>query len=240
MQKAAFATVQLARFDEVRDGGDVDTSGRPGVLFCAVAADVRAAATEPASMRAYTFLILALHADEDSANRFVEDRRSLAPWLDGARQVWSGVLQPYRHKGEANFLDRAAPGLLFDTLAHPAPADAPFVAITSVGWVLGPNLDMNRVREFGAGALAIRVSMTGVDGLYSQHSFFFPGALTIDPVTVTFWRDDASARAFSYAPGIHRHQMDRLRPENLADRTSFTRCHVLRSQGSWPGLPHGA
>jgi hypothetical protein len=235
VQKAAFVSLQLARFDELRDGGDVDASGRPGVLFCGVAADVRSAATEPASMRAYTFLILALHADQESADRFVDDRCSLAPWLDGACQVWSGVLQPYRHKGAANFLDRAAPGLLFDALA-----DAPFVAITSVGWVMGPDLDMNRVREFGAGVVAIRVSMSGIEGLYSQHSFFFPGALTIDPVTVTFWRDDASARAFSYKPGIHRHQMDRLRPENLADRTSFTRCHVLRTQGSWPGVPPGA
>jgi len=56
-------------------------------------------------------------------------------------------------------------------------------------------------------------------------------------VTLTFWRDDAAARAFSYNAGIHRHQMDRLRAENLADRTSFTRCHVLHGTGSWPGVP---
>jgi hypothetical protein len=96
---------------------------------------------------------------------------------------------------------------------------------------------MERVRQFGAGAAAIRMSMTAVDGLYSQQSFFFPGGIALDPVTLTFWRDDASARAFSYNAGIHRHQMDRLRPENLADRTSFTRCHVLHGTGSWPGVP---
>jgi hypothetical protein len=147
------------------------------------------------------------------------------------------VLQPFRHRGDANFLDAAAPGLLFDGLAKPAAADAPFVAITSVGWTVGPGFEMERVRQFGAGAAAIRMSMTAVDGLYSQQSFFFPGGIALDPVTLTFWRDDASARAFSYNAGIHRHQMDRLRPENLADRTSFTRCHVLHGTGSWPGVP---
>jgi hypothetical protein len=235
--KAGFVTVQLARFDDVRGPGLLETSGRPGLLFSSVGADVRAAATEPASHRAYTFLVLGLHADVDSARRFVDDRRTLAPWLDEARDVWSGVLRPFRHKGAANFLDAAAPGLLFDGLATPAAADAPFVAITSVGWTLGPGFDMERVRHFGAGASAIRMAMTAVDGLYSQQSFFFPGGIALDPVTLTFWRDDASARAFSYNAGIHRHQMDRLRPENLADRTSFTRCHVLHGTGSWPGVP---
>jgi hypothetical protein len=237
MPKAAFVTLQLGRFDHVRDAGPIQGNGRAGVLFTAVGADVRAAATEPASLRAYTFVVLGLHADLDSAQQFVDDRRTVAPWLDEAREAWHGILQPYRHKGEANFLDAATPGLLFDALAEPAALDAPFVAITSVGWRLGPGFDMERVRQFGAGATAIRISMTAVDGLHSQQSFFFPGGIVLDPITVTFWRDDASARAFSYHAGIHRHQMDRLRPENLADRTSFTRCHVRRSSGSWPGLP---
>ena len=91
------------------------------------------------------------------------------------------MLQPFRHRGEANFLDAAAPGLLFDGLAKPAAAGAPFVAITSVGWTVGPGFEMERVRQFGAGAAAIRMSMTAVDGLYSQQSFFFPGGIALDP-----------------------------------------------------------
>jgi hypothetical protein len=39
--------------------------------------------------------------------------------------------------------------------------------------------------------------MTGVPGLRSQQSFFFPGVLECDPVTLTFWRDEASIRAFA-------------------------------------------
>jgi hypothetical protein len=77
--------------------------------------------------------------------------------------------------------------------------------------------------------------MTTVDGLYSQQSFFFPGAIALDPITVSFWRDEAAVKAFSYGPGPHRHQMDRDRAENLADRTSFTRARVVRSVGTWYG-----
>jgi hypothetical protein len=236
MRKAAFATLQLARFDALRDAGAIDASGRAGVLFAGVGADVRAAATEPASQRAYTFLVLGLHADADSAHRFVDDRAQVAPWLDDAADVWSGVLQPFRHKGHANYLDRETPGLLFEPLAPAPPADAPFVSITTVGWKLGPDLDMARVREFGAGVTAVRVSMSAIDGLRSQQSFFFANALVHDPLTVSFWRDDASIRAFSYGPGIHRHQLDRDRAEGLSDRTSFTRCQVVRSAGRWRGV----
>jgi hypothetical protein len=40
---------------------------------------------------------------------------------------------------------------------------------------------------------------------------------------------------FAYQHGPHRRQMDRYRATNNADRTSFTRFTVLRSQGTWYG-----
>jgi hypothetical protein len=94
---------------------------------------------------------------------------------------------------------------------------------------------MNRVREFSNGVMSVRASMTAVDGLHSQQSFFFPGVLEYDPITVTFWRDSASLRAFAYEAGVHRLQMERQREQNLAHRTSFTRCSVVRSEGTWHG-----
>ena len=99
---------------------------------------------------------------------------------------------------------------------------------------------MNRVREFGAGVLAVRASMTGVAGLRSQQSFFFPRVLECDPLTLTFWRDEASIRAFAYGQGSHRRQLDRHRAEGLADRTSFTRFRVVGSAGTWYGVDPAA
>jgi hypothetical protein len=230
--KAAVASVRLARFASLRQAGPVPDGRAAGTVFCNVAADTRAAGTEPASRQAFTFLILGLHQDADAAQRFLADRGS---WLDEAQEVWSGILEPFRHHGAANYLDPANPGPLFEPMTPADLADGPVVALTTSGWNVGEGLDMNRVREFGAGVLAVRASMTGVPGLRSQQSFFFPGVLECDPLTLTFWRDEASIRAFAYGQGSHRRQLDRHRTEGLADRTSFTRFRVLSSAGTWYG-----
>jgi hypothetical protein len=237
MVKAAIASVQLARFDRLREAGPLPEGRAPGTVFSNVAADSRAAATEPGSQQAFTFLILGLHEDVASAQRFLADR---AAWLDDAQERWSGILEPFRHHGAANYLDRANPGLLFESMMPADLADGAVVALTTVGWNVGEGLDMNRVREFGAGVLAVRASMTGVPGLRSQQSFFFPGVLECDPITLTFWRDEASIRAFAYGQGSHRRQLDRHRAEGLADRTSFTRFRVLSSAGTWYGVDPAA
>ena len=231
MPKAAIASVRLARFDRVREPGAVSGPG-PGTVFGNVAADTRAAGTEPASQQAFTFLILGLHTDLASAQQFITHRPA---WLDDACEMWSGILEPFRHHGAVNYLDRADPGLLFESMMPATLSDGPVVALTTSGWNVTDSLDMNRVREFGAGVLAVRASMTGVPGLRSQQSFFFPGLLEWDPITVTFWRDEASIRAFAYGQGSHRRQLDRHRADPLADRTSFTRFRILRSAGTWYG-----
>jgi hypothetical protein len=232
MATAAIASVQLARFDRLRGAGPVPDGRAPGTVFCNVAADTRAAGTEPASQQAFAFLILGLHQDAASAQRFVADR---VAWLDDAQEVWTGVLEPRRHHGAANYLDRTNPGVLFESITPDGLVDGAVVALTTSGWNVGDGLDMNRVREFSAGVLAVRASMTGVAGLRSQQSFFFPGVLDWDPITITFWRDEASIRAFAYGQGSHRRQLDRQRTERLADRTSFTRFRVVSSAGTWYG-----
>jgi len=234
MAAASVASIQLARFDQLREAGSATWDSTPGVLFCAVAADTRAAGTEAGSQVAFTFVVLGLHADVASARQLIDNRATGAPWLDDASETWSAVLQPFRHHGAANYLDRANPGVLFHDMPPTADAGDAVVAVTTVGWNR-EGLDMNRVREFGTGVVAVRMSMTGVPGLRTQHSFFFPGVLDCDPLTVTFWEDEASIRNFAYGQGSHRRQLDRHRAENLADRTSFTRFRVLHSNGTWYG-----
>jgi hypothetical protein len=235
MNRASHVSMFLARFDELRTAMPLSPALPAGVLFRGVGADTRAAASEPGSQQAFRFLVLALHSDEASAHAAVENRRTIAPWLADAVEVWSAVLSPFRHMGECNYLDSASPGPLFALSgAQPDPAE-PIVVITTAGWVVGEKLDMTRVREFSTGVLGVRASMTGVEGLHSQQSFFFPGVLQHDPVTVTVWRDSASARAFAYGPGVHKAQMQRQREQNLADRTSFTRCRIVRGEGMWHG-----
>src|SRR5690349_4894345 len=106
MRKATIASVQLARFASLRRAGPVPDGHAPRTVFCNVAADTRAAGTEPPSQQAFAFLILGLHEGAESAHRFLADR---AAWLDEAEEVWTGILEPFRHHGAANYLDRAGP-----------------------------------------------------------------------------------------------------------------------------------
>ena len=235
MTKATHLSMILGRFDSLRGAGEIEEVKIEGVLFKGVAADTRAAATESASQQAFRFLVFGLHDSETSAQSFLDERRSLVPWLDEATEVYEAVLQPFRHVGESNYLEPHAPMAPFGSLAAQPPPGSPIAIITTVGWTVGEGLDMNRVREFSNGVMGVRMSMTGVDGLHSQQSFFFPRVLEYDPLTITFWRDSEAARAFAYGPGVHKLLMQRQKLENLADRTSFTRCIILRAEGTWHG-----
>jgi hypothetical protein len=233
--RASHLSISLARFDSARVALELGGARHEGVLFQGVAADTRAAATEPASQHAFVFLIIGLHTEQSSAHRALDDRQQQAPWLDEAVEVWSAVLQPFRHTGSANYVDRASPGALFETVGPQPASSEPIVVVTSAGWTVGENFDMSRVRDFSTGVMGVRMSMSGIPGLLSQQSFFFPRVLEYDPLTVTLWRDTAAARAFAYGPGVHKVQMQRQNDQGLADRTSFTRCRIVRSEGTWHG-----
>ena len=107
--------------------------------------------------------------------------------------------------------------------------NVPVVVITTAGWATE---DMNRVKEFGEGGAGVPISMTAVDGLHSQQGLFFPGAIALDPLTFTLWRDAVSVRKFAYGQHIHRMQLEKQKAQNIADRRSFTRCKILRCKGT--------
>jgi len=233
MARASYVSIFLARFDEMRAAGPLPAHTSLDSLFRSIGADTRAAAMEPGSQEAFRFVALALHATEASAHQSVDHRYTVVPWFEEATEVWAAVLKPFRHLGECNYLDQTTPGPLFPmSESHPNPSE-PIAIMTTSGWTVSESLDMNRVREFSNGVLGVRASMSGIAGLHSQQSFFFPGVLQYDPLTITLWRDAACARAFAYGPGVHKAQMLRQRAQNLADRTSFTRCHILRGEGTW-------
>lgn len=174
MKKATTISLQLASFDTLRMPGSSNVEHIDGLLFFKVGADTRAAVTTPSSQQAFRFLLLGIHEDEGSAHYFLDHAIELSPWLSEATERWAAVLQPFHHKGEANYLHPSQPGKLFETLCDSPGLNTPIVVLTTSGWIVGDTLDMNRVKEFSEGVLGVRASMTGVDGLHSQQSFFFP------------------------------------------------------------------
>jgi hypothetical protein len=234
MTTASFVSLHLGRFNQLRTAGPVDPGDRPGILFCEVGADCRAAGTDPASRDAFTFLIVGLHDSLESADALFEEITSVAPWLADAVERWSGVLAPFRTTGEANLIHATAPARLFDPLVPSPGRDEPVVVLTTIGWNRD-GLDMARVQDIGTGTAAVRISMTAVPGLRSQHSFFFPGIIAIDPPTLSFWDSEGSLVTWAHRQATHKRQMDRYRTTGNADRASFTRLTALRSDGTWHG-----
>lgn len=234
---ATHASLILARFDEPTGVSPIDASHVPGVRFLDVGADVRAASIDPRSTLAYTHVIYGLHNSEASARELIERRHDVAPWLTEAKETCSLLLRPFRHFGEANFLGPAGPVLTVENAEHDK--HSPLVIVTSAGWDSAEGEALERIIRFSEHVSAVRISMGGTAGLLAQHSFGFAGGLATDGITVTFWRDQASAMAFAYGPGLHRSQVKVQREELYGDRTSFTRFAVLHSEGTWNGAPFG-
>jgi hypothetical protein len=233
MAAATHLTIRLVRFDRVRDLDDVGLCPIGDPLWTGVGADVRAAGAPQGAATAFTWAAVGFFADESTARASFEAGSAAVPWAAGAAEVWTALLQPFTHRGETNWVDPARPGPVFATGRAPAPGER-MAVLTTVGWNFGPDLDMDRVADFGVGVGLIRDSMNDVDGLHSQQTFTPPGG-GLDPFTFTIWRDDAAMRAFAYRPGVHKEQMDRFKRLHTADRTSFTRLRALASSGTWHG-----
>ena len=227
--EVSHVTLQLVRFDDAREvQAERSSIGNP--LWSALAHDERMKAS-PALAGSEAWASIGLFGDHRSARESFDAGIRSAHWAEDASEVWSGLLQPFNHRGAVDWLNPQHPGQIYDTSDAAAPTGA-FVVLTTVGWHWAPDLDMNRVEDFAAGVDEVLASMTGIDGLHSRQAFGAPDA---DPFTCSFWRDDAAMRAFAYRPGVHKAQMDRYRRLHTADRTSFTRFRVLDSSGTWCG-----
>ena len=235
MKSARAISLQLVSFDSLQNPGEPNIENFKGLLFCNIGADTRAAAQQPVSHTAFRFLILGLHEDESSAHLLIDNNRELFPFINASNEIWSAVLQPFHHKGTANYLSQDNPSRLFDELASSPGTRTPIVVLTTAGFVKDDHLDMNRVIEFGVGTGAIRASMTAMDSLHSQQSFLFPGVIKHDFMSVTIWENAAAVGKFAYGSPTHKLLMEKHLSENMADRTSFTRCKIIRSYGTWYG-----
>src|SRR5690606_14197980 len=151
------------------------------------------------------------------------------PFLGETIEAWHALLLPVAHRGECNHFDRECPGPLVQP--HDDDPGGPLVVMTTAGFDLGPDLDMDRVVDFRRNVDRVRLSAAAADGNLARQ-VFAPHTPGDDGVTITVWRDDAAMSAFAYRPGEHRGQIDRYKRERTADRTSFTRLRAARTRGS--------
>ncbi len=226
-------TLTLVQFDTVQCAGPLNDPSIEGVLFKSVGADPRSAGTSVKDMTGYKFVIFALHDSLESAVEFHDKRSEIAPWTKSAKEVWSAVLLPVRHVGQANYLDPQNPGLLYDCQPDTVP-EGQLVVLTTAGFDRTDDW-LERGKLFGDGVNAVRISMFGLSGLLSTQSFFMGGGSSEDGLTVTIWNSFVQMRDAMYGPGVHKDWLLRQKAGGLADRTSFTRCLIERSTGAWHG-----
>jgi hypothetical protein len=68
------------------------------------------------------------------------------PFLTDAKESWHLLLRPFRHQGECKHIERETPGALFDVSEEGC--GGPPVVITTAGYELGFEANMNRVVAF--------------------------------------------------------------------------------------------
>jgi hypothetical protein len=89
---------------------------------------------------------LALYPEREAAEAAITNNTEFLPCLDVVAESWHAALQPFAHRGEANYLDPNKPGLFLD----PPETDpgGSLVAVTIAGFDLRPNFDLERIKDF--------------------------------------------------------------------------------------------
>lgn len=177
-----------------------------------------------------TWCGVALYADP-ADGRAAFGRRAL-PLFDSAVEHWTALLLPIAHRGECNHLDRARPGLIFETST--TDPGGPLFVLTTAGFDLGPGFDVARAVHFRRHVDLVRESYRGVKGWITGH-VSIPFERGDDGMTMTVWSSDADMSNAAYRAGTHRAQIDTHKQQPMCDRTSFTRFRMLESAGTWHG-----
>jgi hypothetical protein len=173
-----------------------------------------------------------LYQDRGDADAALDQRDDYLPFLPQAQESWHAFLKPIAHRGECNHLNKERPGEMFHIEGEDP--GGPLVVITTAGYNMGPDLNIERVIDFRRNVDQVRDAMRASDGNVAAQ-VFTPHTYGDDGFTTSIWRNDAAMFAGAYRPGEHRARIERHKGEPMADRTSFTRFRALRTVGSWNG-----
>lgn len=229
--KCRWATLHWIRFGEVETPQSLDLSGfPPGAASWKIGPD-GPVGPDGTRLPSNIWCAVGLYPERADAEVLL-DEPACMPFLSRAEEAWHALLKPFAHRGECNHLDRDRPGALFHIEGHDP--GGTLVVMTTAGYDMGPDLDVDRVVDFRRNVDAVRDRMVTTDGNIATQ-VFTPHVRGDDGLTTSIWRDDASMIAEAYRPGAHRERVDRHMREAMADRTSFSRLRVLRSRGTWRG-----
>ncbi len=175
---------------------------------------------------------VALFGERSAAETAYATKELYVPSLSNAVESWHALLLPVTHRGECNHLERDRPGLIFDVESDDP--GGPLFVMTTAGFNFGPDFDVARAVDFRINVDKVQEWLQSIDGRVASQ-VFTPHTVGDDGVTMSFWRSDEDMISTMYKSGIHRTQIERYKREKTADRTSFTRCRLLKTSGTWAG-----
>lgn len=181
---------------------------------------------------------LGFYRDLSEAEKILVAHADHLPDCAQAKEAWHALLIPISHKGETNWFGEIAS----TSIIRPVATDpgGPLVVLTSAGYqVLPPEqltLDLPRRLDFIANVDRVLEWFASVPGNLARENYEV-GKPTTDGLTFSLWESDSDMMRAAYQAGPHRTQLERLRTERIADRTSFTRARVARRIGTWQGSP---
>lgn len=232
VMKCRWATLHWLRFSEIRTPESLNFSVQPrGAASWKIGPD------GPIGPNGYRlpsniWCAVGLYESLMTADVAMDTTFEYLPFLPQAEQAWHALLQPIAHRGECNHLDRERPGEMFHVEGEDP--GGPLIVITTAGYNMGPDLNLERVIDFRQNVDQVRDWMMTAEGNVANQ-VFTPYTFGDDGFTTSVWRDDAAMFAAAYRRGAHRERVDRHKVEVMADRTSFTRFRALRTLGSWAG-----
>ena len=233
MTCCSWATVHWIKFPSQMRAESLDLSLAPeGAASWKIGPDSRLDADGVRLPESDIWCAVALYPDRNAADAALEAPKSYLPWVSKALEAWHALLLPFTHHGDCNHLDRSNPGKVFE--AARSDPGGPLLVLTTAGFNISPDMDMERVKNFRRNVDLVRAWMRDAEGLMDAHNFA-PVTRGDDGVTMSLWRDDASMGNFAYRPGLHSRLVERYKAENMADRSSFTRCRIMRTLGQWGG-----
>lgn len=227
-----YVTAHLFRFPEIRVPESLSLGGKP-----AGAISWKIGSSGPVGPNGYRLPsecwgAVGIFRNLDEAEASLEAKESYLPFLPEVVESWHMLLLPVMHRGECNHLNREEPALCLEVA--PEDPSGQLVVITTAGFVLGPNLNVERVIDFRRKVDEVHSFMQSSKG-HLASAVFTPHTYGDDGFTLTVWRNDAAMLSAAYRPAEHWTQVDRYKKEKTADRTSFTRLRILKTSGQWNG-----
>lgn len=165
------------------------------------------------------------------AQEIFENPTAHFPFLKASVEAWHGLLLPYTHHGAVNWCGNIESGTALRLASDPGAG--PVAVLTTAAFDSDAPEEVPRILEFLTNVWRAREHFRSRAG--NSGAALFSPCDELEGITLSLWDSEASMVTAAYGAGVHHDLLKRHRSEPFFDRSSFTRCRVIASSGTWDG-----